>query len=99
MSVVDVENMRVHYAKTLEHWGRRFAAMEDRVRATYGEEFRRAWELYLAGSEASFAAGTMQLFQVVFAPAETAPPFWSRTSIYGGAPVSVAGGSWSASTR
>ena len=33
---------------------------------------RRAWELYLAGSQAAFATGWMQLFQVVFAPRETA---------------------------
>ena len=55
--VTDLEFLRLHYAKTLHHWGCRFARLEDGVRATYGEEFRRAWELYLAGSEAAFAAG------------------------------------------
>src|SRR6185503_17208425 len=47
MSILDVENLRLHYARTLAHWGRRFAAIEDEVRARYGEEFRRAWQLYL----------------------------------------------------
>ena len=58
--------------------GERFAAAADRVRNAYGEEFRRAWELYLAGSQAAFATGWMQLFQVVFVPRESAPPSWTR---------------------
>jgi cyclopropane-fatty-acyl-phospholipid synthase len=78
MSVVDVENLRLHYAQTLAHWSQRFAAAEDQVRTTYGEAFKRAWELYLAGSQAAFATGWVQLFQVVFAPRESAPPFWTR---------------------
>ncbi|MGH9255513.1 MAG: cyclopropane-fatty-acyl-phospholipid synthase, partial [Vicinamibacterales bacterium] len=48
----------------------------------YGEEFTRAWELYLVGSEAAFAAGSLQLFQVVFAPMEAAPPYWTRAAVY-----------------
>ena len=82
MSVLDVENLRLHYARTLAHWGTRFSAIEQQVRARYGEEFRRAWELYLAGSEAAFAAGNLQLFQVVFAPVEGVPPYWKRADIY-----------------
>ena len=34
------------------------------MRRRYGDEFARAWELYLAGSQATFATGWMQLFQV-----------------------------------
>jgi cyclopropane-fatty-acyl-phospholipid synthase len=82
LSIVDVENLRLHYARTLAHWGPRFASIEESVRARYGEAFRRAWQLYLNGSEAAFATGTLQLFQVVFAPAETAPPHWTRAAIH-----------------
>jgi len=84
MSVVDVENLRLHYARTLGDWSERFAAARDRVRATSGDEFCRAWELYLAGSEAAFRVGWMQLFQVVFAPRESAPPFVTRAKLYRG---------------
>jgi cyclopropane-fatty-acyl-phospholipid synthase len=83
MSVVDVENLRLHYARTIAHWAERFAAARDHVRETYGDEFNRAWELYLAGSRAAFATGWMQLFQVVFAPRESAPPVWTRATVYG----------------
>ena len=69
LSVIDVENLRLHYARTLEHWRGRFEAAHDAVRQRFGEAFYRAWRLYLAGSEAAFATGWMQLFQVVFAPA------------------------------
>jgi cyclopropane-fatty-acyl-phospholipid synthase len=78
MSVVDVENLRLHYARTLSCWSERFAAARSGVRSQYGDEFTRAWELYLAGSRAAFASGWMQLFQIVFAPRESAPPWWVR---------------------
>jgi len=83
MSVVDVENLRLHYARTLEFWASNYEAAKDAVRQTYGDRFARAWELYLAGSQAAFASGWMQLFQVLFAPQESGPPFWSRAEIYG----------------
>lgn len=89
MSILDVENLRLHYRRTIAHWSRRFAAITPQVTAQYGEEFRRAWELYLAGSEATFAVGTLQLFQVVFAPFETAPPYWTRAEIYGAGPEPI----------
>ena len=57
------------------------------VRAQFGDEFARAWELYLAGSEAAFATGWMQLFQVLFAPRESAPPAWTRADLYADADV------------
>jgi cyclopropane-fatty-acyl-phospholipid synthase len=66
-SVLDVENLRLHYAETLRHWMARYLSVLDQVKATRGEEFARAWELYLAGSVAAFSVGTMQLFQVLFA--------------------------------
>ena len=82
MSVVDVENLRLHYARTLAHWSRRFTAAQEQVRALYGDEFFRAWELYLAGSQAAFTTGSMQLFQVVFSPRESRPPFLTRAPLY-----------------
>jgi cyclopropane-fatty-acyl-phospholipid synthase len=81
MSVLDVENLRPHYARTLAHWADRFSAASEQVRATYGDELQRAWELYLAGTEAAFATGWLQLFQIVFAPRESAPLYWTRAEL------------------
>ena len=67
LSVLDVENLRLHYAKTVEHWLERFERSAKRVQEMFGSEFLRAWRLYLAGSIAGFRVGTLQLFQIVFA--------------------------------
>jgi cyclopropane-fatty-acyl-phospholipid synthase len=102
MTVLDVENLRLHYARTLCDWADRFSAIGDEVRERYGEEFRRAWELYLAGSQASFATGSMQLFQIVFATAGSEPPYWTRSEMHAGSPALHGGSpvtSWSAATR
>jgi len=66
-SLLDVENLRLHYAQTLRHWLARFSAHEDTVQALYDRGFVRAWRLYLAGSIAAFTSGSLQLFQVLFA--------------------------------
>jgi cyclopropane-fatty-acyl-phospholipid synthase len=82
LSVLDVENLRLHYAQTLKHWQQRYLAVREQVRTDYDDSFARAWELYLAGSRAAFIAGTMQLFQVVFAPAESNRLPQSRRDLY-----------------
>ncbi len=65
-AVLDVENLRLHYAETLRHWLNRFEARSDEVRTMFDEEFVRVWRLYLAGSLAAFTTGWMQLYQVLF---------------------------------
>ena len=77
-SVLDVENLRLHYAKTLEHWRRRFDASASEVASMFDDPFVRAWRLYLAGSQAAFGAGVMQLFQVVFARGGSNAIPWTR---------------------
>src|SRR5215471_9185078 len=81
-SVLDVENLRFHYAKTCEHWLNRFERCYDRVAARNGEFFARMWRLYLAGSTAAFRAGSLQLFQVVFAGRACKALPWTREYLY-----------------
>ena len=66
-SVVDVENLRPHYARTLEHWLDRFENSSARVSEMFGADFVRLWRLYLAGSLAGFCSGSLQHFQILFA--------------------------------
>jgi cyclopropane-fatty-acyl-phospholipid synthase len=68
-SVLDVENLRLHYARTLGHWLDRFERVAGRVEAMFDAAFVRSWRLYLTGSMASFLTGNSQLFQIAFAPA------------------------------
>ncbi len=81
-AVLDVENLRLHYARTLEHWLRRFEAVADEVGKKFDQTFVRSWRLYLAASLAGFLAGEIQLYQVLFAPSRNNQIPWTRASVY-----------------
>jgi cyclopropane-fatty-acyl-phospholipid synthase len=57
LQVIDVENMRYHYALTLRHWLQRLEASADVVRARWGEATLRTFRLYLSGGIADFEQG------------------------------------------
>jgi cyclopropane-fatty-acyl-phospholipid synthase len=40
------------------------------------------WRLYLCGSVASFTTGSLQLFQVLFAPGGSNDVPWTRAHLY-----------------
>ncbi len=82
-SILDVENLRLHYAKTIRHWLQRFEASAASVARMYDERFVRMWRLYLSGSCAAFSSGALQLFQVTFARPGVNEIPWSRASLYG----------------
>jgi cyclopropane-fatty-acyl-phospholipid synthase len=78
LSVLDVENLRLHYAKTLACWRHRFDGAAGDVSRLCDDTFVRAWRLYLAGSQAAFTTGCMQLFQVLFARGSSNAIPWTR---------------------
>jgi cyclopropane-fatty-acyl-phospholipid synthase len=80
--VLDVENLRLHYAHTLEWWHRLYERSKDRVAQMFDERFVRMWRLYLLGSKAAFTAGELQLFQIVFSPGANTRLPWTRADIY-----------------
>jgi cyclopropane-fatty-acyl-phospholipid synthase len=82
LSVLDVENIRLHYAETCRAWLTRFEENVDTVRTMFDEAFVRAWRLYLAGSLKAFEHGTLQLFQVLFAPSTATNVPWTRAHVY-----------------
>jgi len=63
---IDVENLRLHYAMTLEHWVHRYSKHLDKVKEMYGERFIRMWRLYLLTSASSFRVGGLHLHQILF---------------------------------
>jgi cyclopropane-fatty-acyl-phospholipid synthase len=91
-SVLDVENLRRHYELTLRHWRERYEQAEADGRVGFDERFRRTWRLYLSGSEAAFRMGSLQLFQVTFAPHGSNAIPWTRAGLYDRG----AGSSWNA---
>jgi len=66
LTVFDIENIRLHYSRTLELWIQRFDQHKETITEMMDEEFVRAWGLYLHGSTAAFNVGALQLFQVIF---------------------------------
>jgi cyclopropane-fatty-acyl-phospholipid synthase len=82
LSVLDVENIRLHYALTLRQWLVRYENALGKVRTMFDEFFVRMWRLYLAGSIAAFETGTLQLFQVLFTTAENNRIPLTREFIY-----------------
>ena len=61
----DVENLREHYALTLEYWLRRLEAQHSAALAFVNEETYRVWRLYLAGSGHGFRRGHIAVYQTL----------------------------------
>ncbi len=72
--VTDIEVLRLHYAETLRHWRRRFAANRDAIAALYDERFCRMFEFYLAGSELAFRRQGHVNFQIQLVREQAAVP-------------------------
>lgn len=64
--LIDVESLRLHYAKTLECWASNFEEAIDEVRKIKDERFIRMWRLYLNACAASFHYGVMDINQFLF---------------------------------
>jgi cyclopropane-fatty-acyl-phospholipid synthase len=72
LEVVDIENLRRHYAPTLDAWASRFDSHWDEIHALdpkrFDERFRRVWRAYLMGCAEMFRLpnGYTHLWQIVF---------------------------------
>jgi cyclopropane-fatty-acyl-phospholipid synthase len=82
LSILDVENLRLHYGRTCREWLVRFERAADTVGKMYDSSFVRAWRLYLAGSVAAFTTGGLQLFQVLFSHEENNAVPLTREHLY-----------------
>ena len=70
----DVENLRLHYAYTLEHWLERATRTRQQIEAMYDDRFFRMWEYYLAGGIVMFENGAACNYQVQYIRERTALP-------------------------
>ncbi len=72
LEIVDIENLRRHYALTLDAWSERFDRNWDKIHALdpkrFDERFRRVWRTYLVACAEMFRSPKSQthLFQIVF---------------------------------
>jgi cyclopropane-fatty-acyl-phospholipid synthase len=92
LEILDVENLRRHYAPTLDAWAERFERNWPRIQALnpqrFDERFRRIWRTYLVSCAEMFrsAASRTHLFQITFSKgnvSETGYPM-SRAFLYSG---------------
>jgi cyclopropane-fatty-acyl-phospholipid synthase len=72
--VLDVEILRLHYARTVAFWFANFQKNRKKVVAMYDERFARMWEFYLAGAEMAFRHGGSMVFQMQLARKQEAAP-------------------------
>ena len=63
--VMDVENLRNHYNRTLLCWEKNFKEHADEVREMFDEKFVRMWDLYLASCAATFHNGVIDIHQIL----------------------------------
>ena len=65
MEVVDVESLRLHYARTLEFWSANLEANLAKAAKLVPEQALRIWRLYLAGCAHGFQKGWINLHQIL----------------------------------
>lgn len=63
---LDVEDLRLHYNRTLLCWEKNFKEHIDEVRSMFDERFVRMWNLYLSACAATFHNGVIDIHQVLF---------------------------------
>lgn len=64
--LIDMESLRIHYAKTLENWAENFEQALPEIINSKDETFARMWRLYLNACAASFNCGNMDVHQFLF---------------------------------
>jgi len=74
LAILDVENMKPHYAYTARGWLRLFRKNKHTLdQRKYDLQFQRMWEYYLACAIAASQASDGALYQVLFTKDYTAP--------------------------
>ncbi len=79
---VDIENLRVHYAATLEEWEKRLEENREKITEMFDERLVRMWRLFLIGSAAAFRWGNIRLYQILFTNGLNNEIPWTREHIY-----------------
>ena len=65
LEVMDVETLRLHYARTLAHWSRRLERNLEAARVHAGDKRLRIWRIYLAGCAHAFERNWCTIHQVL----------------------------------
>lgn len=71
--IIDVENLRFHYAQTLREWVKRLEANRLQAQGYVGQERYKVWRMYMAGSALEFEEGETGIHQILASK-------WSRSA-------------------
>jgi len=85
LEIVDVESLRLHYARTLDFWSQRLEARLEEARELVPERALRIWRLYLAGCAYGFRRNWINLHQVLASKPHADGSHelpWSRSDLY-----------------
>jgi cyclopropane-fatty-acyl-phospholipid synthase len=88
LEVMDIENLRRHYALTLDAWAERFDRRWPHIHALdparFDEKFRRIWRTYLIGCAEMFRSPRERthLFQIVFSKGTTTVDSYPMTRAF-----------------
>jgi len=84
LEVLDIENLRRHYAKTCSIWANNFEANTEEIRRIAGERRYRIWRMYLAGCAYAFQEDWISLYQVLCVKSgqDSVHLPWSRSYMY-----------------
>jgi cyclopropane-fatty-acyl-phospholipid synthase len=89
LEILDIENLRRHYALTLDSWGQRFDQRWPEIQALdparFTERFRRRWSTYLHACAEMFRSphGYTHLFQILYSKGNVRNNFpMSRAHLY-----------------
>jgi cyclopropane-fatty-acyl-phospholipid synthase len=80
--VLDVENLRPHYALTCRLWEQRLAAHRREALQLVDEPTFRAWRIWLAASSLNFEEGFSSIYQVLMAKQGAPRNRWTRDYMY-----------------
>lgn len=80
--LMDLESLRRHYVKTLEHWAANFENSIESIGKIKDEKFIRMWRLYLNSCAGSFLSGNIDVHQFVFSKGVTEDVPWTRDYLY-----------------
>ncbi len=82
LSIMDVENLRQHYGRTIDLWHENFERNYEEVQKRFGDSFARSWRLYWVVSSTSFKYGGNRLFQIQFSRGLNNDLPWTRDYMY-----------------
>ncbi|MGB4344956.1 MAG: class I SAM-dependent methyltransferase, partial [Burkholderiaceae bacterium] len=82
LEVLDVENLRRHYAQTCTMWAENFERNAEQIRSLVDDKRYRIWRIYLAGCAHAFANDWISLNQIVCGKAGRAADQLGRSRAY-----------------